>query len=198
MITLFGCKSNSDDEPSIKDSQTVEISDIKGVWMISSPDNLNNAKLVLQDFSTVSWSDKFGNTYVGPHYSFENVNDSTLKAQGSLVGSNRFNWIHIQDIYCTLRSVGGNKHLKITCDLKPMLPDIDWCQNVDNWNTVNRHSWYFWEDNWFSYRFEVIEYSERQMKLKLLESSIRFCDYRDDYPLRLNNGVVINLRKMAM
>lgn len=95
MITLFGCKSNSDDEPSIKDSQTVEISDIKGVWMISSPDNLNNAKLVLQDFSTVSWSDKFGNTYVGPHYSFENVNDSTLKAQGSLVGSNRFDWIHI-------------------------------------------------------------------------------------------------------
>ena len=196
MITLFSC--TSDNEPSVKNSETVEVSDIQGEWVISSPDILNNSNLVLKNYHSLLWTNRRGESYAGPYYAFTNVNDGTLKAQGSLLGVDNLDWIRIQDIRFPLRSVGGNKHLIITCALNHVLPDIDWCEKVDKWTTVNRDSWYFWSDSWFSYRFEVIEYNERQMKLKLLGSSVSSHTHENDYPLRMENGVVINLQRLNM
>lgn len=53
----------------------------------------------------------------------------------------------------------------------------------------------FWESNWFKFTFEIVDYSENSMQLKLLDSDIRFEDYESSYPLRLSNGSVLTLQR---
>lgn len=193
IVSFVGCSSD-DSESNNKDSRTVTLSDIKGTWQITdaSPSNVVGVRLVLNDNTSCVWSDKFGNTFSGPYYFLENVNDDVLKAQCALVGSETNSKIHISEAK-VIGKASGNTDLYIMCDLMPLLPAVNW-QYFDE--KVNRSAWYFWESNWFKYTFEITEYTENSMRLKLSESLVRFEDYESDYPLRLSVGTVFTLKRL--
>ena len=192
VIAIVSCSSdpseNSQDES--KNSQNITTSDIKGKWKVIS-DNLKGVRLILDDNSPCVWSDKFSNTFSGPYYFIENVSDDVLKNQCALIGSDVNDKIHISVIKVQGHT-SGNADLYIRCDLMPLLPNLDWQYFSEK---VNREAWYFWEGNWFYYTFEVTNYTDNYMHLKLRESSIRFDDYEQNYPLRIDAGTVIMLQR---
>lgn len=191
-----GCSSdgNDDDESESKNNLTVELSDIKGTWSaVSSTDtDYNGIKLILDDKNQCTWTDKNNNGFVGPYYFLENVNDSVLKHQCSLIACDENTRIHIGDIkiskYATAESNNKDVYkseLKITCDLDPFLPEKDW-QDFDK--EVDEKAWYFWQGNDFSYTFLIKSYTSSRMELELTGSSIRFDSYTKDYPMRISKG----------
>lgn len=192
VLALSACSSdsleNSDNEN--KNNQNITLSDIKGKWVVTSQ-ILKGIRLVLNDQSSCVWSDKFNNTFAGPYYFLVNVNDNVLKDQCALIGSDVNNKIHISEIKVQ-KNTSGNTDLYIRCDLMPLLPNLDWQYFSEK---VNREAWYFWEGNWFYYTFEVTNYTDNYMQLKLRESSIRFVDYEQNYPLRINTGTTIILQR---
>lgn len=191
-LALSACSSDSleSSKNENKNSQNIAISDIKGEWVVTS-ENLKGIRLVLNDNSSCIWSDKFNNTFSGPYYFLENVNDDVLKAQCALIASEMNNKIHISEIKVQGHT-SGNVDLYIRCDLMPLLPNLNW-QNFSE--KVNEEAWYFWEGNWFYYTFEVTNYTDSYMQLRLRESSIRFVDYEQNYPLRINTGTTIILQR---
>lgn len=193
VVSFVGCSSD-DSESENKDSRMATLSDIKGIWQITDaiPANVVGVRMVLNDNASCVWSDKFDNTFSGPYYFLENINDDVLKAQCALIGSETNNKIHISEIK-VIGKTSGNTDLYIMCDLMPLLPAINW-QYFDE--KVNTSAWYFWESNWFKYTFEIIEYTDNSMRLKLLESLVRFEDYENDYPLRFSVGMVFTLKRL--
>lgn len=192
MMALVGCSSD-DDEIIEKNSQNVTLEDIKGTWRVTdaSLSNIIGVELVLDDLAKCVWSDKFDNAFAGPYYFLENVTDEVLKEQCALIGSEINNKIHIMEIK-VIGHLSGNADLYLNCDLMPLLPSISW-QYFDE--KVNRSAWYFWEDNWFKYTFEITEYTDSRMKLKLSSSLIRFDDYEHDYPLRIPTGTTLTMQR---
>lgn len=191
-LLFVGCSSDNDETNTVN-SHTVTLSDVKGTWVVVSamPQSVVGIRLVLNDKTNCVWSDKFDNTFSGPYYFLENIDDAVLKEQCALIASDVNDKIHINDIKVLWQNV-GNAHLYIMCDLMPLLPSVNWQYFNER---VDRTAWYFWENNWFKFTFEIVDYSENSMQLKLLDSDIRYDDYESSYPLRLSNGSVLTLQR---
>ena len=200
-LSLMSCGSDSEDENSnVKDAAEVELSDIKGKWRITdaTETNVKNAELVLNDNGTCTWHDRYGD-YAGPEYFLANLNDSTLKAQCSLLYSEHKDRIHINTAKVS-KQLGESSDYKdiaksqllLTCDLRTELVDKNWA-DFDKY--VNSEAWYFWLDSDFSYTFDIVSFSEQRMVLRLSKSSVRYDSYIKDYPLRLKDGTTLTLTK---
>lgn len=193
-LIMCGCSSDNEDTPKSKDVSTVELSDIKGTWTVesSSNTNLNGIKLVLNDNQTCVWEDRYGETYSGPYWMLENVNDNTLTEQCNLMAIDKANRIHINAIKVIGHTESTNKELYLKCDLLPFMPSKTWSNFSEK---VDSETWYFWMDSTFDYTFDITEYSDARMALTLKDSSIRFVDYKSYYPLRITNGTTLTLQR---
>lgn len=193
LLTLFSCSKNEDEEFITKDSKNVELIDLKGEWCFLNSNNLNGVKLVLDDTYSCTWSDKFDNEFVGPYYMLEDIDDNVLKEQCNLISSDVNDRIHISKIKIKHNGLNGNCHLWMECDLKPFLPCKNWVYFKER---VDREAWYFWEDNYWVYEFQITNYSINEMKLELFESYVRFGDYTKKYPLRMDKGSTVTLQRI--
>lgn len=193
LLTLFSCSKNDGEEFIEKNSKNVELTDIKGEWVFVNSKDLNGAKLILNDNYSCTWSDKFNNDFVGPYYMLENINDNVLKEQCNLISSDVNNKIHINEIKIKHNGLNGNCHLWMECDLKPFLPNKNWVYFDER---VDRETWYFWEDNYWVYEFQITNYNTNEMKLELFESYVRFDSYTEKYPLRMCKGNTVILQRI--
>lgn len=125
-LLFVGCSSDNDETNTVN-SHTVTLSDVKGTWVVVSamPQSVVGIRLVLNDKTNCIWSDKFDNTFSGPYYFLENIDDAVLKEQCALIASDVNDKIHINDIKVLGQNV-GNAHLYIMCDLMPLLPSVKW------------------------------------------------------------------------
>lgn len=197
IIFFSNCVSHSKDEPeNTKNIDNVELSDIKGCWEIreSSDPNVKGINLLLDDRQSCTWTDQYGNPYVGPYYFFENMEDQQLQDIGEKLYIQDLNKIHISQIKIIhYLDASHNPSIDITCDLLPFLACRNWVGFIDN---IDYNEWSFWAFNDFKYQFDIVSYSTNDMELKLRESSVRFCEYENRYPLRLKKGCVLKLSKV--
>lgn len=195
VFALCSCSKDTDETVIVKTSENVTTEDIMGDWIITYPSSLNGAKFVLHNMETCTWSNKFGYCFSGPYYFIENINDDVLKQQGLLLDLQNLNKIHIETI--KVRNASGdsnNKRLLLICDLKTFLPHPDYLKkHLEN---IDRDTYYFWEDNDFDYSFEIINYNDNYMELKLTGYCVRFGSYINNYPLRLENNTIIKLSRI--
>lgn len=202
-VLFASCSSDDEDSQDIKNNLTVELSDIKGEWTVTAATDgkATGIRLVLKDdmynSDGCSWTDKRGNFYVGPLFKFYNVNDDILKRQASLLASEVNDEIHIGSAnvrkYVTEESNYTEVYrseLVIVCDLKTLLPSLNWEYFSEK---VDRETWYFWEYATFTYTFNIEEYTESRMKLRLTSSNTRYKS--DRFPLRLKDNTELTLQR---
>lgn len=196
ILLSFSCCTTSDNENEDEstNNKSVELSDLYGTWTASnSGANINGMQLILDPSTICTWSDKFRNSYVGPYYFLSNVNDSTLKSQCKLIASDVNDKIHIKTIKI-IKYQTGNTELYVVCDLLPFLPDIKWDHFSEK---VDITAWYFWESNHFDYTFDIVEYTDVKMILRLKSSDVECTDFKKDYPLPMEVGENIVLSKKS-
>ncbi len=193
IFALCSC-SKDDGEILIKSIENVTTEDLYGDWSITYPISLSGAKFEFHKFERCTWSDKFGNFFEGPYNFIENLNDDVLKQQGLLLGIDNLNKIHINTF--KVRSFNDNhKELLLICDLQTFLAHPDYAKH--NWNEIDRNTYYFWDDNYFDYQFEIINYNDTYMELKLLAHSVRFGSYIEKYPLMLEKNTILKLQRIS-
>jgi len=193
---VLGCSSDNEEVQKDKDVSTVELSDIKGAWTITNSSNaaLKSIILTLNDNMSCVWEDKGGNTYAGPYWMLENVNDEMLTEQCRLMAVDNANRIHINTVKVIGHTESTNKELYLKCDLLPFMPAKNWSDFSEK---VNSEIWNFWIDSTFDYTFDISEYTQTTMTLRLTDSSIRYDSYESRYPLRISNGTTLTLQRQT-